>query len=361
MRKLLLILITFFSPLLGQLSQGNACASETHQFVTFSIDKNIYAQINEDQQEKLLQRLNDLNFFIEEKVKTKIPAYLEERLKSLSLRVSLTDKPGRDGLFIPQTGSEHVISIQLNQVYSNGIYALLAHEIFHALHYQINPDEMVWIREGLAQLFEFITTGELNGMNLLAAINNPMTPLLGNYTLENKNAAQYGHNQLYFYYLYSHCGEADLFWKITAGNSEEKNLRGSYLIDNVLQQMNSKKSECKNFTESAISFEVAKLHNEVQFSSEEGRNEGNKYFIIGSDITPRLPVAQSASQLKVIIQKMPLLSSFKMPLKKFKEYKGSCQNCAFYYAKNEFPYTVTETIPLDIKNIDIILVKLSAD
>lgn len=323
-------------------------------FARFSIDKSVYEQLSSTQQTALGTKTQELGRFIENNVKTQIPDYLLEKTKNLKVKILLTDKPGRDGLFIPQESGEHTIAVQLVQLNSNGIKALIAHEIFHAIHFQINPDEAAWVREGMAQLFEFMTTGELNGMNLYATINDPSTPLLGEYNPEVSNRAQYGHDQLYFYYMYSHCGKDDFFWKLAQGE-DNSGLKGSFLIDAVLDKAGSKQSECLNFTDSAISFEVAKAHNQIQFGTGDDKN---KYNVIAGDIAPRFLKANTQEGLKVIITSMPVLSSFRMPLKDFINLKGDCPTCAVYFAGNNFPYSVSEIMPKRVNDSDVILVKL---
>lgn len=336
------------------LKTASAGTNNPNNLVTFGVDKTVYSKMSEDQKNKLIQKIQELNDFVELQVRTKIPAELIEQTIDLKINISFTDKPGRDGLFVPQDSGDHKISIQLVQVYSNGIKALLAHEIFHAIHYQINPDEVTWVREGMAQVFEFITTKELNGRNMAAAIQNPLTPLLGTYDVEDNDPAQYGHNQLYFYYLYTHCGKDDLFWKIAAGQTGS-GIKGSFLIDAILAEMNLAKPECKDFTESAITFEVAKVHNQFQFGNKESRE---KFFIYPSMITPQFTKTTSPEELKSTIQELPVLSSFKMPLKKYIEQKGECKNCAIYFAEIDFPFSVSEAIPSNSTFYDVILVKL---
>lgn len=354
MKHLSSILIALCMILFMSFQMLSASASTEDQLITFTIDKKVYTKMSDAQRAGLIQKIQELNDFVESKIKTKIPDELSDNLKDLKIKISFSDKPGRDGLFVPQESGEHIISIQLVQVYSNGIYALLAHEIYHAIHYHINPNEVTWVREGMAQLFEYITTNELNGMNLLAAIRDPMTPLLGTYDIELNNPAQYGHNQLYFYYLYSHCGRDQLFWDITKGQSES-GLKGSFLIDAVLAESKITKNECQNFTESAIAFEVAKTHNQFQFLNEK---EKEKYFITSSDIGPIFTKPSSEESLKLVIEEMPVLSSFRIPLRKYIQLNGECKNCAIYFADRDFPYSVTEVSPEDGSTYDVILVKL---
>ena len=334
-------------------------ASASTELITFTIDKKVYSKMSDAQKSGLIQKLQELNNFIESKIKTKIPQDLSDKLKDLKIKISFSDQLGRDGLFVPQESGEHSISIQLVQLYSNGIYALLAHEIYHAIHFHINPNEVTWVREGMAQLFEYITTNELNGMNLSAAIRDPMTPLLGVYDIQENNPAQYGHNQLYFYYLFSHCGRDQIFWDITKGQ-QGSGLKGSFLIDAVLAELKIAKTECLNFTESAIAFEVAKTHNQFQFLNE-NEKEKEKYFIIGSSIDPVFIKPASEDSLKIAIETMPVLSSFRMPLRKYIQLNGECKNCAVYFADRDFPYSITDILPDNSSTYDVILVKLRRD
>ncbi len=321
-------------------------------FARFSIDKKIFEQLSSSQQNSLILKTQELLQFIDQNVVKKVPADIQEKIPNLKIKISLADTAGRDGLFLPQESDEQVIQVQLVQLNSNGIKALLAHEIYHAIHYTINPDELPWVREGMAQVFEFITTGELNGRSLYAAINNPMTPLFGEYSPEETNPAQYGHNQLYFYYLYSHCGKDEFFWKMTEGRNGKK---GSFLIDEVLNELNVSSSECRNFSESAVSFEVAKVHNQMQFTNLSMRN---KYYLYAGDISPRFATVKNADELKNIFEEMPVLSSFALPMESFIAMKIKPTNFAIFYTSSSFPYEVSETAPLKAKGMKVILVKL---
>ncbi len=323
-------------------------------FVRFSIDKAVYEQLSSSQQSSVAQKAQELHNFIITKIKNRLPKDINEKIKDLKIKIFLSDKAGRDGLFIPQDSGEHTIEVKLVQLHSNGIEALLAHEIFHAIHFHINPDEVAWVREGMAQLFEYITTGDLNGMNFYAAINNPITPLLGDYDIEDPNPAQYGHNQLYFFYMYSHCGQDNFLWSLAKGDADSGH-RGSFLIDHVLDEMKSPAPECATFTESAINFEVAKLHNQMQFIAGE---EKNRYFVFPGDIAPKFKKITTPEDLKKMLESMPVLSSYRMPLKDFLNLKGDCATCALYFANNQFPYAVSENAPKKSSDSDVIIVKL---
>lgn len=325
----------------------------------FTVDSDVYSQLSDAQKNSLSRKGQELSVFIEETIKKSIPENIREELNSLKIKIALSDKPGRDGLFIPAASdqSEHTINIQLNQLHSNGIKALLAHEIFHAIHFHLNPDELPWVREGMAQLFEFITTGELNGMNLRAAIANPYTPLLGDYDPEHSVPAQYGHNMLYFYYLYQQCGKDELIWKIIKGKNE-LGLKGSFLIDFILSENKNTFEQCQDFSMSAIHFEVAKIHNQIQFLQVENKT---KHYILSSEISPKTLKIESPQHLKELMSSLPVLSSIRFPLAEYLKNKGECKNCSIFYAETSFPYTVSEQMPVKTKNIEIILVKLQRD
>jgi hypothetical protein len=322
-------------------------------FLRFAIDKDAYQQFNDSQRNKLNLKIQELDSFVTQKIIEKIPKDISDKLTDLKIKVSFSNLPGRDGLFTPDISGEQTITLQLTQLSSNGINALLAHEIYHAIHFHLNPNELPWVREGMAQLFEFLATNELNGKNLSAAIKNPMTPLLGEYSIEEKNPAQYGHNMLYFYYLYNHCGKDKLFWSITEAKNQNGQ-KGSFLIDGILKEINISAAECEDFSSSAITFEVAKLHNQIQFLN---LKEKNKFSVAPMEIAPSFITPKSENELANYIKGMPVISSYKIALADFKKLKGSCSNCEIFYASKDFPYTVSESEPQKTKDIDVILVK----
>lgn len=329
--------------------------------INFSIEKNIYSELSHGQQNAIAEKVQELNLFFETDVYPHIPESVKSKIKDLSVTIHLSDAPGRDALFIPGETKDHKhkIIIQLLQINSNGIKALLAHEFFHAVHFEINPDETPWVREGMAQLFEYITTNELNGMNLRAAILNPLTPLIGKYDIEKTNAAQYGHNMLYFYYLFNHCGGEQLFWSIASGKED---LKGAYLIDSILLNSQSKSAECRNFIDSAISFEVAKIHNQIQelmATNAEGRE---RFFLAPTNLSPKFAEVISSEELQQVIKDIPLYSSRRFKLGQYMDLNGQCKSCSTFYAKKVFPYEVSIDFPKgNIKNYDVILVKTKTE
>jgi hypothetical protein len=329
------------------------CSTAKAEMVSFSIDKAVYAGFSATQQQAIIAKVSELNTFFKQEVLPKIPETILEKIKDLKVTILLSDKSGRDGLFVPgEIEHNHKIIVQLINLNSNGIKALLAHEFFHAVHFEINPDEESWMREGMAQLFEYIVTENLSGSNLQASIAKPNTPLIGNYDVENSNPAQYGHDLLYFFYLYNHCGKDNLFWKIAAGTDD---LQGAALINSVLQAGAKEEIECKNFHYSAVSFEAAKLHNQMQITKSD--IERDRFFLAPTNLPTKASLIGPKDLVKTV-DALPDYSSVRVTLEAFTESKLPLKNCKVFYARKSFPYDVSEdSAPGSTRNLEVIIVK----
>lgn len=344
----------FLATILGMLF---LCQAVKAEIVSFSINKEVYAALSSSQQQSLISKVSELNLFFKEEVFPKIPSLVFEKIKDMKVNIHLSDKSGRDGLFIPgEVEHNHKINIQLLLLNSNGIKALLAHEFFHAVHFEVNPGEEPWMREGMAQLFEFIVTDNLSGANLQASIAKPNTPLIGKYDIENVNPAQYGHDLLYFFYLYNHCGGDDLFWSLATGQDD---LQGAELIDRLLSLKNSTPVECKNFHNSAVSFETAKLHNQMQITKAEQTGERDRFFLAPTNLPTKATLFSSPQDLIKATEQLPDYSSLRTGLNIFEAAKASLKNCKVFYARRSFPYDVSEDTPSgSTRNLEVIIVKI---
>ncbi len=308
--------------------------------INISVEQEILSTLNEFESHQLSQKIQSIRFFLQEKVEPLIPMGLKQSLRNQKVSLHIHRRLKRDGL--TQNAHEQYtsqISIHYSTLNSSGLMALIAHEFFHTLHFSLSSDEYAWVKEGLAQVFEFLVTGQMNWVNLNAAMMNPFTKLIDTYQIEKSNEALYGHSQLYFLYLYERCGKEKLFWKLVEGI---KGYKGSRLIDKVLESMNLPELECKNFDESVIHFEVAKMHNKIQYSKPE--LEQRRFFISPSNITPNIQVFSSKESLSQFIESMPVLSSAKIPLSQFLSFDGQCEKCIIFYAHTKFPFNVTEDL-----------------
>lgn len=181
-------------------------------------------------------------------------AYFDERLQSKTKSVVLAKPCLLDGSY----------SGALLQ------FPILAHEIFHSIHYRIHKDEPSWVREGMAQLFEFLVEGAWNTANILKAYANPSTSLTLSRSHTPKpssgerliSSAQYGHQLLYFKFLMDRCGGRDLFWSLVMDRPDlfgEENI--SWVLARSSAGVEKKPVECSNFDLSALEFEISRFEN----------------------------------------------------------------------------------------------------
>lgn len=198
-----------------------------------------------------------------------VPKEIEEKMSSYKITLLFSSQKNHEGIFYPPgkhpiVKNEKELVIELNPAIlsSRNYLRLITHEVFHAIHFIINPNEVSWVREGLAQYFEYMIHGSMNDRNLLAALKNSTTPLIGEYDINEYDPEQYGHNFLYFYFLIKNCSTSnkDIFWDLAEAKNEE--IYTSHLgIDSVLSNISSSKKMCSSFTLSATQFELARVIN----------------------------------------------------------------------------------------------------
>jgi hypothetical protein len=254
-------------------------------------------------EEKIAQNLNfqmqasSLKQFYMEKVWTAFPSDLQNLLLPYRLTLFLTSYCPSDGLFMdPEVmsglsdsdspGPGLWLCMKPDLFWGPDAYTLLAHEVFHAVHFLVHPNEEAWIREGLAQWFEYRVTRNFNGSNVRAALEHPETSLIAPYIPGKTSRNQYGHNLLYIYYLWSHCGGEPLIWDIARAHVEIDASTPMYGVMNVDRLLKRRKamledlpSECDSFENSAISFEIARIHNKT---SHDGSKNNNPHYLLAT-------------------------------------------------------------------------------
>ncbi len=332
--------------------------AETHELkITYTVNKIFYSELSEEKKIQLNLRISEIQNFISNKLTPEVP--LQILPENFSIKIFLDNKAQRDGLY--QTNTEtgvHEISINANQIYSHGVFSLIAHELFHAIHASLKPNESTWMREGLAQLFEYYATGEFNGRNLNDFQQSPFVDFFKPYEIESTSRNLYGLHLMYFYYLTEQCGGKKTFWQITtAMNGQNQNLSGIDLIDSVLSKVSSKNFQCKNFNNSLMFFEIAKHHNNTQYLA---KNSPNTFFLTSLNLKLNYPAFKSNSEFQIFMKMLPLFSSIKVSMAKVQEFKLYCLNCQITYSERTFPYKLTTQEPKDTKNIDVIFVKIES-
>lgn len=210
---------------------------------------------------------------------------IQKKMAAFQILFVIENNESTEGTFYPPTKHRYfkeknqlVISLSKSILGSPGYLRLVTHELFHAIHFVINPGEKSWVQEGLAQLFEYKIHGSYNDKNILMALSDSTTPLMGEYDLNHPDAEQYGHNFLYFYYLDSKCEseKGDLFWKLASAKKKSvKNLFGESGIDDVLTHHISKRKICSSFKASAEAFTLARVINRYS-----GKTQSDETFIL---------------------------------------------------------------------------------
>jgi hypothetical protein len=293
-----------------------------------------------------LNKVQKLITLLETKVAAKVPDDILIQVKSHAMKLEITKDAKTAEVFLdPDKSPNKDLEIQLrpNYLLSDESDLLVTHAYFHAIHYVIHPSEDPWIREGLAQLFEYIVNKRLNSGNMDAAFSRPFTPLMGEYVPDQIDDAQYGHDLLYFYYLYENCGKDQLFWKIARGRP---GIYGSSTVENALKEMRAENKsvaelpQCGSFEESAISFEIARALN-----AESGGNKNPSRYYVSFGIQNRMkaiknPSVEDLSKLKNVERFQPMLFSYDTQLSSANLNQGS-----LFWLHNEYPYEVSEDPP----------------
>lgn len=228
---------------------------------------------------------------------------------------------------------------------------LLAHEFFHAAHFVIHEGESSWLWEGLATYFENFVVGSANPANLRLALEAPWTPLMGAYDPNSHsiNRSQYGHNYLYIYYLLHECAlpinKSRLFWDLVRST---EGTFGTDTVDRALSLLAVRQKDlphhCRDFQESALTFELAKLLNRVTL--QEGGQRDTRYYLMPVDIgDPVYPEPLTTTLLMDLDVYHPLTFVWnEQTRKKILKLKVP-HEIKVFWINRDFPYSLQETAP----------------
>lgn len=299
--------------------------------------------LSEEVKEIAQQSIVKINY----KLEKVIPAEVKNHIKNRPLVLKVIPHFGRAGIFIEGPYKIKVGNTTFEEA-QKGLYILLSsevfkskdfertfiHEYFHAIHAVLNPEEETWIKEGMAQMFEYLVLGHLNLANIQWAFLSSSTSLLDSNVKEELKHQQYGINALYFYYLYQQCGKDEIFWNLLSSSKQ----RGISNINLNLKQLNSAKEQCSNFKESAISFYLALAINSKDYTR---TNNPDRFFIY--------PTTMRANFLlwdkKEDFRKMAQLKTFSpIEINSNIQFlaKNYCQNkCQILYITKIFPFEVS--------------------
>jgi hypothetical protein len=286
-----------------------------------------------------------------------IPGEFAKKLKAHPMKIIFADASiagtgAAYEYFLPPGLGSDELKILINPravMNNNEVFLLLAHAYFHALQYVVHPDptEQVWkseqwLREGLADNFEFLVYGGSNPNHQRSALTHSTTPLMGDYDVDHLSAEQYGHDMLYVNYILRECGGKSLFWKLAESTPE---VFGADSVERALKEGSVEKPQCDSFEESATSFEIARFLNHEDVSSK----NPDRYFLSSSTYAFPTPPAQMTdallAQMKVSMRFQPveLSADVKIPDDILRDSKR-------VWIEKRFPYSVQESTPADLES-----------
>ncbi|MEK6707083.1 MAG: hypothetical protein AABZ06_15000 [Bdellovibrionota bacterium] len=273
-------------------------------------------------------------------------------MTSRQITVEITDQCPNDGHFFDPDDLSGLIKIciQPKMLDTADLLRLLMHEYFHVIHYILHPNEEPWLREGLAQWFEFKAIGRFNSTNVGEAFLKPTTPLKGSYERFKINNAQYGHDFLYIYYLWSQCGGDQLIWSIIQG---EDGIFGEQNITNALKAATTKQQtklqskaaldQCSDFASSARAFEIAKILNHTVPDSANPK----KFFLTSTTLPKAEPRTEiSTEELSKLPRLAPVVLQLDSVIPTISLESGTKNSSGIiFWVHTIYPYEVLETKP----------------
>lgn len=196
-------------------------------------------------------------------LKTKMKdLFSNEMIDNLSIEVVVTNEFQRDIIAQDKNGKS-LLFVSPLMLASNDLERLLAHEVFHLLHFQIK-DEKSWLAEGIANFIPFYLYGKLNLAEINTAMSRSTVSLLDDFSLSENEIELYGATTLFVKYAFENCGGVNLLYNLI--HSKEV---GERAVTNALENTKSSKNICRDFSSLATSFTLARVVNKRNFSSSE--------------------------------------------------------------------------------------------
>ncbi len=226
--------------------------------VLFSATDELYASGPGKLQQASLKIKKHIDFLL----KNYFPHYKEEVI------FTFESTKGVDAIFYPpltydgRTGlfkDRPVISLNPRLINDAKMYRLVGHEFFHAVHYSNAPNEVDWIREGLAQKFEAEVYGGITHSHVRAAMEDSRHALEENFDIASVKSERYGNTFLFFHFMEDHCG-VEKVWSYFL-QQQAVTVTGRDSIDSVLKTLKRALPHCQNALDLMGHFILAKLIN----------------------------------------------------------------------------------------------------
>lgn len=313
------ILLGFSGPLMGF-----SVIKESQLEIRLS--KKLEQKLEGKRKEAFIERLKEISELIHTIKVKNLPAPILKKIKTYKVQIEIKENIRPIAYFVyPEKQSiKEKLKIYINPflIDSPDLKRLVTHEFFHSIHFILNKKEDEWVREGLAQMFEYYILRRPNGKHLNAGLKSPSISLFSNYDHSKGISEVYGHSLLYFHYLLRECGGKNLFWTIATSNTQD----GLHSVNQSLKSAKIKKPQCKNVTQSILYFEMAKIHNQSDFMD---FDNSNKFFVGSAQFS-------GFKELPFHEEEIKLASPYKISKTQGKSLFQNCFNCRIVHSNKEF-------------------------
>ncbi|MBN22891.1 MAG: hypothetical protein CL678_16515 [Bdellovibrionaceae bacterium] len=221
-------------------------------FICFSTSKS-YADVKKDVTSAIEESFSFVPLSLLEKAQI---SKISIRWSSAPVSLHEEEKPTH-ARFIPQDNPSHIL-IEIHPGLKK-VKSLIAHEWFHGFHYSLVPQEETWLKEGMAQTFEYLLYHTIHFDNLMSSEKiferNPF--FYNSFEGKKRIPYQYGLSFLWTWYLISHCSNEkpkDLFFKILEVDSK---FTGIKRLKEAL-----KNTKCDSIENTYLDFQVARILNQ---------------------------------------------------------------------------------------------------
>ena len=258
---------------------------------------------------------------------SQLPLDIQRRVR-LPIRVAYAQE--NQSLQEVRSQEDFLILINAQFMGQSSELQLWVHEFFHWILNSQRVGEKDWVQEGLAQVFEWKVLDHLNALHVSAFLEDPNFPFFQAYDLLRPSRSQYGQHLMYFYYLYSNCGQDSLFWDLVRGSAT-----GDALINQALARQKKSLKICLSFQDSLFGFALAKAHQHAIYST---RGVDRSYEIPGISDQPRLPRLSNLNSLRQWIHESGVGAVAEVLPSNVGLIKSD--SVRFYYLEMQFPFRV---------------------
>ncbi len=213
------------------------------------------------QGDHLYQSSEEISVLVTEIRKKMLPEEIQKTKLQEEITFVFTKSLDMDAMFFPpgtyrkSSKEEWIITIDPEVLGKPDHEKLIAHEFFHAIHHNFKPTEETWIREGLAQLFEWEYFGHINRSHIRASLTDSHYALEEEFNFAEYHPERYGNSFLYFRYVSDQCrGGKNIIWEMLQTEGTGRSGINEYLKKNSYYP-------CRNFIESAEAFSLARMSN----------------------------------------------------------------------------------------------------